>query len=505
MVDRNPHKEKSLFDVTDILAIALRRKWLIILPIVLITAVTVVGSYLITPEYEASVIVSMGPTVQLSTELERMLGNVGREYGSGQSRQLELRSLQNEITSSPFISQLIQNLKLDRDPALENAAQKVQAMQPNLTLEQIKFDILLISLRDKIAVGFAGRNQIQITVQSADQFQARDMAQQLAEIFIAEKMKQELGSIRLSQDFSYEQLSKYESDLQEKIDEKTRLEQEFAGIQIGEAVGSDENRNEINSEIESVNNEIEDRKSEERDYLKRLTDIPQSDLRISESDNLKRLKKEIKNQIGTIGSLILKYLWSDSEILNYKVRLFSLIGDLEDEVARLVEEKFNSQDAADKTVLKELFRTRYVLDILYSRLNALKLGLNDLDEKVSMIPEYQARLDQVNREINAARELRDTFKNLQEGSQISQALLRESRYKVVEPAKVPLAPFKPQRKKIIILGFLLGVAIGGSVALLSEVLDKSFRKVEDIEEALDLPVIGVVPHIESLRKFKVKR
>ncbi len=501
---KSSNKEKSLFDITDILAILLRRKWLIMLPVVLITAVTVAGSYLIVPEYESSVIVSMGPTVQLSTELERMLGSAARAYGDRQNRRLELRSLQNEITSSPYISQLVQNLKLDRDAGLENAARKVQATQPNLTLDQIKFDILLTNLRDKIAIGFAGRNQILITVQSTDQFRARDMAQQLAEIFIAEKMKQELGSIRLSQDFSYEQLAKYEKDLKEKIDERTRLGKEFMNIQLAELVGSDENRNEINSEIESARIEIEDRKNEERTQIRNLTDMPKADLKLSESDNLERLKKEIKNHVGSIAGLMLKYSWSSPEILNYKVRLFSLIGDLEDEVDHLVGQQFNSQNGDTRAALRGLFKARYVLDILYSRVNALKLALNDLDEKVNVIPEYQARLDQLNREISAARDLRDTFKNLQEGSQISQALLRESRYKVVEPAKVPLAPFKPQRKKIVLLGFLLGIAIGGSATLLAEVLDKSFRKVEDIEDVLGLPVIGVIPQIESLKKLKIK-
>jgi succinoglycan biosynthesis transport protein ExoP len=500
----NPAKEKTLFDVTDILAIILKRIWLIILPVVLITAVTVVGSYLITPEYESSVIVSMGPTVQLSTELQRLLGNAGQSYDGRQTRQLELRSLQNEITSSPYISQLIQNLKLDQDAGLESAAEKVQTEQSNLTLNQIKFDILLTSLRDKIAIDFAGRNQIRITAQSADQFLARDMAQQLAEIFIAEKMKQELGSIRLSQDFSYEQLSKYEKDLREKIDEKTRLEKEFMNVQLGVQVGSDENRNEINAEIENVRIEIEDRKTEERALLRNLTHIPQADLKLKESVNLAKLQKEIKKHLELVGGQMLKYSWSDGEILNFKVRLFSLIGDLEDEVDLLVGRQFGSQNTETQVSLRGLFGARYILDVLYSQINALQLAQNDLDEKVSLIPEYQAHMDQLNREINAARELRDTFKNLQEGSQISQALLRESRYKVVEPAKVPLAPFKPQRKKIVLMGFLLGIAIGGSVLLLAEVLDKSFRKIEDIEEALGIPVVGVIPQIDLLKKLKIK-
>jgi capsular polysaccharide biosynthesis protein len=132
------------------------------------------------------------------------------------------------------------------------------------------------------------------------------------------------------------------------------------------------------------------------------------------------------------------------------------------------------------------------------------LGLADLKQKIDLIPEYQARLDQLNREIDIARDLRDKFKEQQESSQISQALLRESKYKVIEPAKVPMSPFKPKRSQIIILGFLVGLAIGGSTALLVEILDKSFRKIEDIEEAMGLPVIGVIPMVESIKKLKLK-
>lgn len=506
--NRNHKPQESghnVFDVTDILAIVWRRKWLIILPMILVTAATFAGSYLITPEYESSAILWLGNPVKLSGELQRLLGDARQGYRSARDEQLELRSLQNEITSSPYISQLVSILKLDQDPDLEKAASRIHASQPELSLDQIKLDILVAHLRDKIGVSYAGKDQIQVTVQSTDPFMARDMTQTLSEVFISEKMKQELGTVRMSQDFSYEQLAKYEKDLKDKIDAKTNFEKEFMKIQLDDVVASDENRKAINSEIESTNLDIEEAKGEERRLISELSDkagLASRNLALTESENLKRLKQDIADHLETIANLMVKYTWSAPEILNYKTRLYRMLRDIEDEHKRLVNQQYSDQDGSIRDLLVQLFNARAELDVNYSKVNNLRLALDDLNGKVEMIPEYQARLDQLDREIVAARDLRDKFKEQQESSQISQALLRETKYQVIEPAKVPLEPFKPQRAKIVVLGFLLGMAIGGGAVLLTEMFDKSFRKVEEVEQLVGFRVIGVIPQIQSIKKLK---
>jgi len=496
-------KKSSAFDVSDVLAITWRRKWLIVLPLILVTVVTLAGSYLITPEYESSVIVFIGNTMKLSTELQRLLGDGGRGYQTDRDRRLSLRSMQNEIKSSPFIRQLVERLELNKNPGLEKTALKMQAANPGIPLEQIKFDILLGGLREDIDIAYAGRDQIIITTQSTDPVVARDMAETLGEIFIAEKLKQELGSVRLSQDFSYEQLSKYERDLQNKIDERTRIEKELMAMQLDESIVSDDNRKMIISEIEATKVDIDDRKEEERNLLNQLSDISARELVLRESDGLTRLKRDIKNHMNSVANLMQQHSWSDPEILNYKARLFALQDEIEDETKDLVDEQFSSLDADKRKQLTRLFNVRAEMDILYTRSNQLQLALDDLDRKINRVPDYQARLEQVTREVAAARDLRDKFQEQQESSEISQALLRESKFNIVEPAKLPLSPFKPQRKKIVVLGFLLGLAIGVGAALLAEVLDKSFRRVDEIEKTVGLPVIGVIPQIESLKKMKV--
>jgi uncharacterized protein involved in exopolysaccharide biosynthesis len=109
-------------------------------------------------------------------------------------------------------------------------------------------------------------------------------------------------------------------------------------------------------------------------------------------------------------------------------------------------------------------------------------------------------------DVISARQIYEKFKDQLTGSEISQSLMRgeaESKYRIMEPASIPLEPVKPNRLKITILGAMLGLVIGGVAALLAELLDNSFRKIEDVEEFLRVPVLATIPSISSI-KGKVK-
>ncbi|MDX1812949.1 MAG: polysaccharide biosynthesis tyrosine autokinase, partial [Gammaproteobacteria bacterium] len=65
--------------------------------------------------------------------------------------------------------------------------------------------------------------------------------------------------------------------------------------------------------------------------------------------------------------------------------------------------------------------------------------------------------------------------------------------KVIEAATVPKAPFKPNRKRIIIISFLLGLIGSILLSLLREYSDKTFKTGEDVIEKTKLPLLGVLP------------
>ncbi len=497
-------RDESHFELGELFGIVWRRKWYVIIPTILATIAAAVITIFLTPVYGTSSIIWVGNSVRLSGDLARIVGNDLTALGQGRNRSEELRSLRNELTSTPYIKELVGRLKLDQDPSLEKRAARMQGTWPHLTIDQIKFNLLQEDIRERINIEFSGSDQIRIICESTDPYKARDFTQALTDIFINEKKRQQLGAAQASQDFSYEQLEKYEEDLQNKIKRRTEFEKEFLKVQLDEMVTSDDNRHDINSEIQATKIEITDKEDEARELLKKITAVPTGKLELNPSDELNRLNREVKTLMASIANLMLRYLWSDPEILNFKSRLYNYIDNIEDENRRLVNIQFSEYDEATRRNIVELINTRSQLNMLYSRQNNLELALNDLNNKMGLMPEYQARLDQLSREVTAARDLRDRFKQQQETAQISQAVLSESEYKVIQPAQLPLSPTFPDKKKLTLMGFMFGIVVGGGLILIKELLDNTFRKVEEIEKHLKLPVIGVIPDINGLKKARAR-
>ncbi len=496
-------KPVSQIEIRDILSLLWRRKWLVIIPIPLVAALTFAGSYLITPEFESSTIIQIDPQIQLIGDLQRL---IGQPTGAGAIRPSDrgnmLRSMYNEITSSNFARMLNDRLNLVRSPEIEMQAQTYIQIQPSLTIEVARIQVLQESLRERVDVSWASGDQIEISVNSPHAREARDIANSLGDIFVAEKLRHDLNQIRSSQDFSDVQLEKYDRQVEEKMAEVTGVEQTLARLRNSGATTSEANRSEIEGEINQVDTEIADLRQDERDLLARLNDVDGLDTReleIDDSETLRTTSDQLLRRLRQIGDLLSRYIWSDPQVINFKLRQNDLLAAIEDENRSLVNQKFSGFSDATRSQLTSVFNTRSRLSYLYNKKPYLASALSDLTPSTDLIPQYEAELTQLQTELRVATDIRDQFRRQIESSTISQALVEDrsaSSYRKVEPAKLALEPFKPDRRKILMLGLMLGLAIGGAAVLLIELMDNSFKKVEDVEDFLGLPVIGINPRIE---------
>ena len=102
--------------------------------------------------------------------------------------------------------------------------------------------------------------------------------------------------------------------------------------------------------------------------------------------------------------------------------------------------------------------------------------------------------------MKVARQNLELFRQQETSNQLRQDIIHSanSRYQVIEPASVPLEPSKPNRVKISVMGAILGLILGGAAVLVAELLDVSFRKIEDVERELGAPVLATIPNIQKL-------
>lgn len=70
-------------------------------------------------------------------------------------------------------------------------------------------------------------------------------------------------------------------------------------------------------------------------------------------------------------------------------------------------------------------------------------------------------------------------------------------FNIIDPARMPERPVSPDRARMNILGALAGLAVGLALAGLLEVRDRTFRTDDDVTAVLGLPVLAVVPLMES--------
>jgi polysaccharide biosynthesis transport protein len=73
------------------------------------------------------------------------------------------------------------------------------------------------------------------------------------------------------------------------------------------------------------------------------------------------------------------------------------------------------------------------------------------------------------------------------------AALNSSNIEVIDAARVPLSPSRPNVPRNVAFGILLGLAMGVASAFVAEMLDMTVRTPEQAEMSATLPVLGIIP------------
>jgi len=494
----DPSQGKSI-NFREVLAVVFKHKLLMILPLIIVTAIAYGSSFMIDPQYRSSAIIWIDTPSNLSRELIEIMGD-RRLHEGRESNRRRLLALENELKSQGYLFELIRDLKLDNDQAISRAAARMREKNPDFSLEQIKFELLVDKLREQIRVDVVGQDQIEIIVETHDPVLARDMVNRLATIMEQEKTKYELEKILDNQSFADLQLQKMENDYREAVEKLTLAQTRLAKMHLPENITSAENRKDIIADIDKAKLDMGAFQNDLREIRNKLTDVNLGDVRFKYTEVIIELRTEIDKQIGTLVGMMEKYVWNEQNVINVNILLNDNLSTLEDEVYKGVDRQFASETEESRQLLKDYFIVKENIDVLNSKVTQLQRSLNKIDDRINLIPRLQAEINELEARVIDARKYRDAFKSEETTVEILSERARDRTiYKIIEPARIPLEPFWPNKKKIIILGFVLGCVLGGVAVVLAELFDSSFKRVEDVEQILNLEVVATIPKIEHLK------
>ncbi|KPJ67011.1 MAG: hypothetical protein AMJ43_06320 [Coxiella sp. DG_40] len=129
----------------------------------------------------------------------------------------------------------------------------------------------------------------------------------------------------------------------------------------------------------------------------------------------------------------------------------------------------------------------------------LKEQIKDLEAKLNNFSEQELEYTRFAREVEVNKKLYSMLKEKLEEARITEAQ-KVGDVSIVDPAVMPRSPVSPQIQTSVLIGGMAGLILGIVLAFLFETLDTSIGTIEDVENSVKLPVLGVIPSIPSYPK-----
>lgn len=167
-----------------------------------------------------------------------------------------------------------------------------------------------------------------------------------------------------------------------------------------------------------------------------------------------------------------------------------------------------------RQIKEEMSRTDTEIETMKARQEELVKQLNEGRAMLGRMPKEQEEWTKLQRDRSAYQRVYDELIQKRESARVSKDLEiadKTTRLRVVDPPVMPRFPVSPNRVKLILLGFFLGICAGVGVAVGLDYIDKSFKDEEEVQKGLRLPVLASIPSIitdadnltESIRDKKV--
>ena len=205
------------------------------------------------------------------------------------------------------------------------------------------------------------------------------------------------------------------------------------------------------------------------------------------------------------------------------VRLKRLIEDLEKQVAaEQLQQPLSPEAASDRPASPEEARRRDRLREMRTEIESLdrQIAFNEGEEKRlrGEIGGYQARLEAVpgveSEWIALTRDydtLQESYRQLlakSENSKMAASLEQRAigeQFRILDPARVPLKPHSPDRLRINLVGTVAGLGLGVLLLGFSHYRDSTLRSETDVLGAIELPVLALVPLVNTEADLRRQR
>jgi succinoglycan biosynthesis transport protein ExoP len=506
----------KVYSPEEIVRLAVRRAWLIAIPLALGLATAVAVSKLLPDHYRSETLIMLVPQ-RISDSYVKSTVADANSTGADVNVEDRLSTLQDQILSRSRLERIIVDLGL------------YPVLRRTLPMEEV-----VSRMRLDITVKIEGKESFRLSYASNDAATAQKTAARLASLFIEESLRDRQN---IAEDTSRFLNSQLEDAKRRLIEHEKKLE-EYRRRYSGQLPSQ------VTSNLSVIQNaqlqlqtlgDATDRARERRLLLERqLGDLQSSDPLLQAAIPL----TASPSQEGAVGETTGQQL----EAARAKLKQLELRDKPDHPDVRAMQRSIRELEAKQQAEVKQQAeassRSEPVVSekpvtpaeaLRQKRIRDVNAQIADIDRELTekqqqerqlkgVIAEYQAKVDVLPTRESELVELTRDYATLQtayqtllarrEDSKMAASLERQNigqQYKVLDPARVPERPFSPNRLLIDLGGAGGGLLLGLMLVGMIEYRDSSLKGEDDVVRLFELPVLALVPVMISAEERRAHR
>jgi succinoglycan biosynthesis transport protein ExoP len=469
------HPDQHVLTPGDVRKILIKRKWIIVVCVLLGLLVSGLYAFLSVPQYEATaeVDIDLGRSTNIGINdlIEQKLGG---EDATSERLQTEVAIMRSNTVALDVINAL----DLYHKPPFSNIF-KQSPYNGHLNPAQRAAMLGTFSGYLKILI-VPGTNMVEVHYKNPDPKVATAVANAILDAYMERDLRARYEGTNRVSNWLSQQLSALKKEVQNSQQQvaKYQREKNLVGMNAdGDTL--------VTEDLRTVNQQLAeaqaDRIVKEARYRLALTRNPELLVSVAPGTTLTSLRQQQSELLVQYAQLKSKYGADWPKVKETEKQLSAVQSNIDTEINNLTnrfEEEYNASVNTEK--------------LLRSRLDQVKQDAYKANESA-------AEFDILKHGADSASDLYDALQTKLKEAGIT-AGLNSNNIDVIDRASEPARPISPQKKRDLALGLLGGLLVGIALALFFESLDDTIRTSDDAEAISGLPALAVIPHFDVLKK-----
>lgn len=377
------------------------------------------------------------------------------------------------------------------------------------TSEEEKEEAIISQVRKSITVNaLKNTNIIEINSENINPQLASIIANGTASVFVEESRSINRSRATEAKRFIEEQLIEKETELKQAEEEKLEYKRQENILYLDEEtkINIEQLANFQSQEIEA-NNQIVENKAQLTEVHRQLGKQAEtyiSSETITTNPAVRELQSQLTGLEIQLPTLLEKYSKGSPQVSEAEIKIRETKNKISEKVAEIVGSKVSTRNPIYQTLLAQVVTLETTLISLEAKKESLASSVKEYEDRLERLPDKELYLARLERAIKVSESTYIILLEKYQEARINEAM-ELGDIRVIDEARIPKYPIKPNKKLNLAIGGILGLMLGVMLTFFMEYMDNTIKTTEDVERILDLPILGVIPKDTPEKKKKHKR